>query len=106
AIVRAVPGGMQAPVWLVRLAGYGHFRLDQSARGNLPRIAAATLIMALILVGLRLLLASALAGPALLRLGALAGLIAAGLLSFGALILAFGVTDWRELRGRLRRQPA
>ncbi len=42
----------------------------------------------------------------MLRFAALAGLIATGLLSFGGLILALGVTDWRELRGRMRRQPA
>ena len=48
----------------------------------------------------------ALAGPPLLRLAALAGLIAAGAVVFAVLILAFGVTDWRELRGQLRRQPA
>ena len=35
-----------------------------------------------------------------------AAYIAAGLLSFGALILGLGVTDWRELRGQMRRQPA
>ncbi len=55
------------------------------------------------------LLAPALAGPVLLRLGALAGLIASGFCSFALLILALGVTDWRELRGRLMRsggQPA
>jgi len=51
-------------------------------------------------------LAGALAGPAVLRLGALAGLVAAGLASFAVLALLLGVTDWRELRGRLRRQPA
>jgi hypothetical protein len=44
-----------------------------------------------------------------LRLGALAGLILAGIVVFGALILLFGVTDLRELRGQLvrsRGQPA
>src|SRR5207244_1982967 len=43
---------------------------------------------------------------AVLRLGAVAGWIAAGLFSFGALVLGLGVTDWRELRGRMRRQAA
>src|SRR5947209_4474412 len=52
---------------------------------------------------LRLALAPALAGPLMLRLGALAGLVAAGILIFGALVLALGVTDWRELRGQLLR---
>jgi len=106
AIALSVAGWLQALVLLALLARHGHFQLDGRARGNIPRIAAATLIMVAILVGLRLLLTPALAGPALLRLGALAALIAAGLVSFGALILALGVTDWRELRGRMRRQPA
>src|SRR6266571_3355742 len=106
AVALSVAGWVQALVLLVLLERHGHFRLDRRARSNIPRIAAATLAMAAILVGLRLLLAPALAGPALLRLGALAGLIVAGLFSFGALILGLGVTDWRELRGRMRRQPA
>jgi putative peptidoglycan lipid II flippase len=109
AIALSVAGWMQAVVLLVLLERHGHFRLDRRARRSIPRIFAATLVMAAILVGLRVLFASALAGPAMLRLGALAGLIAAGLLSFGALILGLGVTDWRELRGRIirsRGQPA
>jgi hypothetical protein len=62
--------------------------------------------MAGILLALKLLLAPALAGPAPWRILALAGLIAAGLCSFGGLILALRVTGWRELRGQLRRQAA
>src|SRR5229473_1853187 len=106
AVALSVAGWMQALVLLVLLERHGHFRLDRRARGNIPRIAAATLAMAGILVGLRVLLAPALAGPAMLRFGALAGLIAAGLFSFGLLILGLGVTDWRELRGRMGRQAA
>jgi putative peptidoglycan lipid II flippase len=106
AIALSAAGWMQALVLLTLLSRHGHFRLDQRARGNIPRIAAAALGMAAILVGLRVLLAPALAGPAVLRLGALAALIAAGLFSFGGLVLGLGVTDWRELRGRLWRQPA
>jgi putative peptidoglycan lipid II flippase len=109
AIALSAAGWMQALALLALLARHGHFRLDRRARGNIPRIAAAALGMAAILIGLRLLLAPALAGPVLLRLGALAALIAAGLVAFGALILGLGVTDWRELRGRLMRswgQPA
>jgi putative peptidoglycan lipid II flippase len=109
AIALSTAGWMQALVLLVLLARHGHFRFDRRARGKIPRIAAATLGMAAILIAMRLLLAPALAGPALLRLLALAGLIGAGLLSFAALILALGVTDWRELRGQLMRsrgQPA
>jgi hypothetical protein len=58
---------------------------------------------------LRLLLiaaAPALAGAVALRIGALAGLVGAGFAAFALAILAFGVADWRDLLGRLRRQPA
>ncbi len=109
AIALSAAGWMQALILLVLLARHGYFRLDRRALRHIPRIAAAALAMAAILVGLRVLLDPALGGPALLRLAALAGLIAAGLCSFGALILGLGVTDWRELRGRLMRsggQPA
>ena len=51
-------------------------------------------------------LAPALTGPAAIRLAALAGLIAAGAAVFALVVLALGVTGWRELRGQLRRQPA
>ena len=106
AIALSVAGWMQALALLVLLARHGHFRLDRRAVGNIPRIAAATLGMAAMLVALRLVLAPALSGPPALRLAALAGLIAAGAAAFAALILALGVTGWRELRGQLRRQPA
>src|SRR5437868_5352582 len=97
AIALSVAGWMQAVALLVLLARHGHFRLGRRAGGKVPRVAAATLGMAVLLVTLRLMLAPALAGPALLRLGALAGLIVAGLLSFVALALPFCLTDWREL---------
>jgi len=109
AIALSAAGWTQALTLLVLLARHGYFRLDRRARSNIPRIALAALGMAALLVALRLLLAPAFAGPALLRLGALAGLVVAGAIAFALLILALGVTDWRELRGRLMRsrgQPA
>jgi peptidoglycan biosynthesis protein MviN/MurJ (putative lipid II flippase) len=102
AIALSAAGWMQALALLALLARHGYFRLDRRARGNIPRIAAAALVMAGVLIALKLLLAPALGGSALMRLGALAGLIAAGLFSFAALILVLGVTDWREVRGRPR----
>src|SRR6266446_3293592 len=109
AIALSAAGWLQAVSLLVLLARRGHFRLDVRARAKLPRIAAAALGMGAVLLGLRLALAPALAGPLMLRLGALIALIAAGFVVFGLLVLALGVTDWRELRGQLRRsrgQPA
>ena len=99
-------GWMQALTLLVLLRRHGHFRLDRRVMRNMPRIAAATLAMAATLWGLCLALAPALGGPAVIRLAALAGLIAAGAAVFALVVLALGVTGWRELRGQLRRQPA
>lgn len=98
AIALSVAGWTQALTLLFLLARRGHFRLDRRARGNLPRIAAASLGMGAALVALRIVLAPTLAGPTLLRLAALFGLIAAGVLIFAGLILAFGVAGWRDLR--------
>jgi putative peptidoglycan lipid II flippase len=106
AIALSAAGWLQALSLMALLARHGHFRFDRRARRNIPRIAAASLAMAGVLIALRLLLAPALAGPALMRLGALAGLLAAGLFSFAGLILGLRVIDWREIRGQLRRQAA
>jgi hypothetical protein len=57
-------------------------------------------------VGLGLAAAPALAQPGLIRAVTLAGLIAAGSAAYGGLVLALGVTGWRDLRNRFRRQPA
>ena len=39
---------------------------------------------------------------AILQVAALALLVCAGLATFAALALAFGIADWRDLLGRLR----
>jgi putative peptidoglycan lipid II flippase len=109
AIALSIAGWMQAVALCMLLARYGHFRLDARARGNIPRIAAASLAMAATVLALRLALEPALAGPLMLRLGALTGLVAAGVVIFAVLVLALGITDWRELRRQLLRsrgQPA
>jgi len=106
AMALSIAGWLQALTLLALLTRRGYFRLDHRARTNLPRIAAATIGMGAVLLGMRFLLAPALGGPTLLRLTALAGLIAAGSVAFIVLILAFRVADWRELRGRFRGQAA
>jgi putative peptidoglycan lipid II flippase len=108
AIALSAAGWMQAVALFVLLRRHGHFRLDRRAAAKLPRIAAATAGMALVLWGLRDMLAPVLAGPAPpLRLAALAALVAAGLGSFALLGLGLGIVRWRELRTRLRRfRPA
>src|SRR3954464_13243008 len=71
ALALTLSGWMQALTLLVLLHRHGHFRLDRRARDRIPRIAAAALGMAGIVLGLRLLLEPALAGHAATRLGAL-----------------------------------
>ena len=106
ALALSASGWLQALALFALLVRRGHFRIDRRARANLPRIAAATLAMGAVLWLLRAALEPALAGGAALRLAALAALIAAGAAVFGGLVLALGVTGWRELRSQLRRQPA
>jgi putative peptidoglycan lipid II flippase len=106
ALATSAAGWVNALGLLLLLVRRRHFRLDRRARRNLPRIAAAALGMGLVL---RLLLAAsapALAATAPVRIAALGFLVAAGLAAFALLILAFGVAQWRDLLGRLRRQPA
>jgi putative peptidoglycan lipid II flippase len=106
AIALSAAGWLQAVILMVVLARRGDFRFDRRARANLPRIAAATIGMAAVLIGLRLALAPLLTGATAWRLMALAGLVASGLLAFLLLVLALRVTGWRELRGQFSRQPA
>jgi putative peptidoglycan lipid II flippase len=106
ALATSVAGWVNALTLLTLLGRRGHFRLDQRARKNLPRIAASALGMALVLVLLQAALASALEGRDVVRLAALAGLVAAGLAAFAALALLLGVANPREILRRLFREPA
>jgi putative peptidoglycan lipid II flippase len=98
AIALSAAGWTQALALFALLGRHGYFHLDRRTREKIPRIAAATAGMAVILWGLREVLASTLAGPSPLRLGALAALVAAGLAAFAILGLVLGVADRRELR--------
>jgi putative peptidoglycan lipid II flippase len=106
ALATTCAGWINAVTLLTLLVRREHFRFDRRARRNLPRIGAAALGMGAVLMLLRMAAAPAFAGPLLVRIAALAGLVGAGLAAFAALALAFGVADWRNLWGRLRRQPA
>ena len=106
ALATTIAGWINALTLLLLLIRRGHFRFDRRARRNLPRVGAAALGMGVVLALLQVALAPALAGPAVLRVGALAGLVGAGLAAFALLALVFGIADWRDLLGRLRRQPA
>jgi len=106
ALATTAAGWVNALTLLALLIRRGHFRFDQRARCNLPRVGMAAFGMGVILLVLRVALSPALAGPPIMRLGALAGLVGAGLASFAVLALAMGIADWRGLLARLRRQPA
>jgi putative peptidoglycan lipid II flippase len=106
ALATTVAGWVNALTLLVLLIGRGHFQFDARARRSLPRIATAALGMGAVLVLLRIWLTPALAAVPLIRIAALAALVGAGLASFALFALALGVADWREMWGRLRRQPA
>ncbi|HEV2301520.1 MAG TPA: murein biosynthesis integral membrane protein MurJ [Stellaceae bacterium] len=101
ALATSAAGWVNALTLLAVLLRRGHFRFDRRARRNLPRIAAAALGMAAVLLPLRLLLADALAGAPALRLAALAALLATGLAAYGALAMLLGLAEWREIRVRL-----
>jgi putative peptidoglycan lipid II flippase len=106
AIALSAAGWLQAVVLTTLLARRSHFHFDSRSRANLPRIVLATIGMAIVLLLLRAWLGPALGGAMAARLAALAGLVAGGFASFAGLILALGVTHWRELRGQFRRLPA
>ncbi|MBV8739361.1 MAG: murein biosynthesis integral membrane protein MurJ [Alphaproteobacteria bacterium] len=106
ALATSGAGWLNALALLVLLMRRKHFMLDRRARRNLPRIAVAAIGMGVVLVLMRSAFAPALTSAAPIRITALAGLCGAGLAAFAILALALGVADWRDLRGRLRRQPA
>jgi len=106
ALATTCAGWLNALTLLALLVRLGHFQVDRRARRNLPRIAVAALGMGAVLEVLRIAVAPAFAGPVLVRMVVLVGLIGAGLAAFTALALVLGVADWRDLLGRVRRQPA
>ena len=106
ALATTVAGWLNALVLLALLIRRRHFGFDRRARRNLPRGGAAALAMGVVLAAMRVALAPMLAGHAMLQVGALAVLVGAGLATFAALALVLGIADWRDLMGRLRRQPA
>jgi len=106
ALATTCAGWLNALTLLALLVRRGHFQVDRRARRNLPRIAVAALGMGAVLEVLRIAVAPAFAGPVLVRMVVLVGLIGAGLAAFTALALVLGVADWRDLLGRVRRQPA
>jgi len=106
ALATTIAGWLNALLLLALLVQRRHFRFDRRTRRNLPRVGAAALGMGMVLVALRIALSPMLAGHTMLQVGALAALVCAGLAAFAALALGLGIADWRDILGRLRRQPA
>ena len=106
ALATSCAGWLNAMTLLVLLVRRRHFGFDRRARRNLPRIGGAALGMGMVLALLRSALAPALLATVPIRITALAGLCGAGLATFAIFAVLLGVADWRDLRGRLRRQPA
>jgi len=106
ALATVAAGWVNALALLALSLRRGHFRFEPRSRRRLPRIAAAALVMGAAVLVLRSVLAPAFAVSGIIRLGVLAGLIGAGVVVFLGLVLLFGITDLRELRGRLGRQSA
>jgi putative peptidoglycan lipid II flippase len=106
ALATTIAGWLNALLLLALLVQRKHFRFDRRTRRNLPRVGAAALGMGGVLAALRIALAPMLAGHTMLQVGALAALVCAGLATFAALTLGLGIADWRDVLGRLRRQPA
>src|SRR5271166_3848226 len=93
ALATSCAGWLNATTLLVLLVRREHFSLDRRARRNLPRIAASTFGMGVVLALLRWALTPALAAAPAIRITALFGLCGAGLGAFVILALAFGVAD-------------
>ena len=106
ALATTAAGWLNALMLLALLIRRRHFAFDRRTRRNLPRVGAAALGMGVVLGGLRVALAPMFAGPYMLQVAALIGLVGAGLAVFAALVLGLGIAEWRDLLGRLRRQPA
>jgi putative peptidoglycan lipid II flippase len=106
ALATTAAGWLNALMLLSLLIRRHHFAFDRRARRNLPRVGVAALGMGVVLAGLRMALDPMLIGPDILRAFALAGLVCVGLACFAVLALVLGIADWRDLLGRLRRQPA
>jgi len=91
-----------ALAWVLR--GRGHLKADARLNSRLPRIAAASLLMALALVFGAHGLAPMLEGGDVARIAALAGLVVGGVVLFGLLAQLLGAASWRDL-AELRRRP-
>lgn len=109
--------GFSAAAWGTTIAGwtmaaqlwhgtraYGEAAaLDARLRRRLPRIFAASVVMGVVILGLKLVLSDALQQPGL-RYLALAALVLGGMASYGLAAILLGAINRQDLRSGLRRQ--
>lgn len=104
AVATAVSSWVNALALGVVLWRRGFLRPDDRLKHRLPRILAATVLMAAALAAAQWGLADLFRASTLLRVGALAMLIGVGLAVFGAACLALGAARLSELRAALGRK--
>jgi putative peptidoglycan lipid II flippase len=106
ALATSAAGWINALLLIHLLQRRRQFALDPRARRTLPRIAAASLGMGVVLWAAERLLMPAFTATLAPRLGALALLIAVGLAAFAILAVASGAVPWGEVKARLWRPRA
>lgn len=106
ALATALTAWANAGTLALLLVRRGHFRADPRLRRTLPRMLAASALMAAALVGGEWLLAGWLAPVGALAVAALAILVAGGAAVYFALAHVTGAADLREIKRLLRRPGA
>jgi putative peptidoglycan lipid II flippase len=100
ATATSVAGWVNALSLMVLLHRRGHFTLDARTRRILPRIAAASLGMGVLLWLMDWAAAPLYDGPFVARSAALIVVIGVAVTAFFAMALLFGAADWREIKDR------
>lgn len=105
ALATALAAWLNTVLLMLSLRRFGFWALDQRFRARLPRIAFSAAGMGLLLWGLQWGTGAWLGDSYVERVVALAILVAAGLLSYGALAFRLGAVSRSDLAGALRRRP-
>lgn len=105
ALASAISAWVNAAALGVVLARRGHLVFDDRLRRRLPRILAATAVMAALLLAAEAALAAPLAGPLWQRVAALGALVAGGMVVYAAAAQLLGASSAAELKRLLKRRP-
>lgn len=106
ALATVVSAWLNSAMLAFMLRRRGYFAPDSQLKRRLPRVVAATLIMAVALWALMHALAPWLAGSGSTRLMAFIVLVVAGLVIYGGAALATGAADLKEARRLIGRPPS